>query len=442
WFPGGRDNWYITQYIVEGFGHLKKMGVDIKGGDAQEMIQRAVPYIDHEMIKWYDELKKLANQGKLKLEDHNTGPLQVHYIYTRSFFPEIKHTADLDEVINYVKSQCEKYWLQHGIYDQGLIALGFFRSAPNNSLSKEILASLRERTIVDEELGRYWKQIPGFYWYEAPVELQSLMIELYQDMKVPQAEIDELRVWLLKQKQTTRWKSTKATSAAIYALLIHPDTWLSSGGIVEVKLGNTTVISKTSNAEAGTGYVKESWKGDEIKNNWSTITVNNPNNHIAWGAVYWQYWEDIDKVKSTVDNNPLKVSRSLLITRQTDRGEMTNIAQGRDLKVGDKLIVRLVIETDRPMEFVHLKDMRASGFEPMDVISGYRWNSGLGYYQSTKDLATHFFIDYLPRGKFVIEYPVTVAQAGSYSEGLASLQCMYAPEFNDHSQGSRVKAKN
>jgi hypothetical protein len=110
------------------------------------------------------------------------------------------------------------------------------------------------------------------------------------------------------------------------------------------------------------------------------------------------------------------------------------------LNVGDKLIVRLTIETDRPMDYVHLKDMRASGFEPMDVISGYNWSGGLGYYQSTKDLATHFFIDRLPRGKFIIEYPVTVAQAGSYSEGLAMLQCMYAPEFSDHSSGSRVSA--
>ncbi len=440
WFPEGIDNWYITQYIVEGFGHLKKMGVSIPSGDNPDIVQRAVPYLDGKMIQWYDELKRLAQEGKLKMEDHQIGSIQVHYLYTRSFFPQISHVAKLDEIMTYLKTQSEKYWLQHGIYDQGLIALGFYRSSPNNNLSKEILASLRERTIVDDELGRYWKMTPGFYWYEAPVELQSLMIELYQDMKVPQAEIDELRVWLLKQKQTTRWKSTKATTSAIYALLIHPDTWLESKGIVEVKLGNKEIMGQSTAAEAGTGYVKETWDGDEIKDNWSSITVINPNNHIAWGAAYWQYWEDIDKVKNQVDQNPLKITRALLISNDGDRGPVTSMAVNRSLKVGDKLIVRLIIETDRAMEFVHLKDLRASGFEPMDVISGYRWSNGISYYQSTKDLATHFFIDYLPRGKYVIEYPVTVAQAGSYSEGLASLQCMYAPEFVSHSEGSRVKA--
>jgi hypothetical protein len=250
--------------------------------------------------------------------------------------------------------------------------------------------------------------------------------------------VDELRVWLLKQKQTTRWKSTKATAAAIYALLIHPDTWLTSSGIVEVKLGGQSVINSSSEAQAGSGYVKKTWSGKEIKPSWSTIDVSNPNNHIAWGSAYWQFWEDIDKVKSTVDNNPLKVTRSLLISQNSDRGEQTVIANGRQLHVGDKLIVRLTVETDRAMDYVHLKDLRASGFEPMDVISRLSlgwWSRILSKY---KDLATHFFIDRLPRGKFIIEYPVTVAQAGAYSEGLATLQCMYAPEFNDHSAGSRV----
>jgi hypothetical protein len=259
-------------------------------------------------------------------------------------------------------------------------------------ISKTILASLRERTILHEELGRYWKMSSGYHWNEAPVELQSLMIELYQDMKVPQAEVDELRVWLLKQKQTTQWKTTKATASAIYALLIHPDTWLQSVGVVQVKLGTQVVIGKSSESEAGTGYVKKSWQGNEIKKEWSSITVANPNSHIAWGGAYWQYWEDIDLVKSSVENNPLKISRSLLISKTKDRGAETTIASARELHVGDRLIVRLTIETDRAMEFVHLKALRASGFEPVDVLSGYRWG-GLSYYQSTKDLATHFFID-------------------------------------------------
>lgn len=439
WFPGGTDHWYITQYIIEGFGHLRKLGATNFAGNERNIVERAIPYLDNQMLEWYADLKRRADNGKLKLEDHHITSIHTHYLYTRSFYASFDRSNELNEVINYVKSQAEKYWLQHGMYDQGMIALGMNRMFAGNALSKEILASLRERTIFHEELGRYWKLTPGFYWNEAPVEIQSLMVELFQDMKVAQAETDELRVWLLKQKQTTRWQSTKATAAAIYALLIHPDSWLDSEGIVEVKIGNSLLANE--NSEPGTGYIKRSWPAEEIKNNWSEIKVNNPNNHIAWGAAYWQYWEDIDKVREHDEFNPLQVSRQLLITQQTDRGEVTTEAVTRKLKVGDKLVVRLIIESDRTMEFIHLKDLRASGFEPMDVISGYRWNNGIGYYQSTKDLATHFFIDYLPRGKYIIEYPVTVAQEGAFSEGMATLQCMYAPEFSDHSEGRRVAAR-
>lgn len=438
WFPGGDDNWYITQYIVEGFGHLQKLGVVLPSQVPDEMIRNAVSFIDRQMIRWYDELLRLSKNQRVDINAHQIGPMQIHYLYTRSFYPNIQRSEKLEPVINYVRQQCEKYWLQHGIYEQGLIALGIHRMAPGNTLSADILASLRERAIVHEELGRYWKVLPGFYWYQAPVELQSLLIELFEDMNVAQSEVDEMRVWLLKNKQTNRWRSTKATSAAIYALLIHPDTWLDPKGIVEVKLGNETVFGANTATEAGTGYVKKSWNANEIKDNWSTITVRNPNNTIAWGAVYWQYWEDIDNVKSPVEENPLQVTRQLLKVRETDRGEVTEEVIGDRVQVGDKLIVRLIVESDRAMEFIHLKDLRASGFEPVDVISAFRWGGGIGYYQSTRDLATHFFIDYLPRGKFIIEYPVTVAQAGGYSEGLSMLQCMYAPEFSDHSEGSRI----
>ena len=207
-----------------------------------------------------------------------------------------------------------------------------------------------------------------------------------------------------------------------------------------MSLGGKQVIDDDTQGEAGSGYVKQTWNGSDFDQSWSTINVSNPNNHIAWGSVYWQYWEDLDKVKSGQEDNPLQVTRELLTVQETQTGEVTSPANYNQLKVGDKVIVRLVIETDRAMEFVHLKDLRASGFEPTDVLSGYRWGSGLGYYQSTRDLATHFFIDYLPRGKYVVEYPVTVAQAGAYSDGLATLQCMYAPEFSGHTEGNRIVA--
>jgi len=312
---------------------------------------------------------------------------------------------------------------------------------PLDALATTITASLRERAVRHDELGRYWKTPAGYYWQDAPIERQSLMIELFQEMKVPQAEIDEYRVWLLKQKQTRQWPSTKSTASAIYALLIHPDAWLRSVGQVTVTLGKDDVMKADDLGQAGSGYVKKQWAGDAVRPDWHTITAENPNAHIAWGAAYWQYWEDIDKVKSAGDPNALKVTRQILKVVPGGRGSQAVVPPGGAFAVGDRLMVRITIETDRMMEFVHIKDLRASGVEPLETLSGYRCSGGLGHYQSTRDLATHFFIERLTRGKYVLEYEVFAAQAGQYSAGLTTAQCMYAPEFADHTGGIQLTVR-
>jgi hypothetical protein len=94
---------------------------------------------------------------------------------------------------------------------------------------------------------------------------------------------------------------------------------------------------------------------------------------------------------------------------------------------------------DRDLDFVHVKDLRAAGLEPMDVLSGYRWGGGLGWYQSTRDVATHFFFDRLPKGNHVLEYRLRAFSAGDFSAAPCFLQSMYAPEFTAHSAGNRLR---
>ncbi|MCK7532284.1 MAG: hypothetical protein MZV63_15260 [Marinilabiliales bacterium] len=102
---------------------------------------------------------------------------------------------------------------------------------------------------------------------------------------------------------------------------------------------------------------------------------------------------------------------------------------------GDRIKVRIELRVDRNMEFVHMKDMRASGFEPENVFSQYKWQDGLGYYEATKDAATNFFFDWLPKGTYVFEYALRVTHTGNFSNGITTIQCMYAPEFTSHSEG-------
>ncbi len=436
WFPGGRESWYITQHIAAGFGHLDKLGAISAQNDPRtaDMWTKALQFCDGEVERQYRELELAVQKGQTKWEDDHLDGLVIHYLYARSF-------AGLDRgnnVVQYYLGQAEKYWLGKGLYQEGMLALALQR-AGRPEAAQRIVASLRERATLKEELGMYWPFDWGMYWYQLPVETQALMVEVFDEVAKDPKAVEELRIWLLKNKQTNRWESTKATAEAVYALLLHGDNWLNNTKPVQVSLGGKTL--KPAEYEPGTGYFKESWKGAEVKSSWSTIKVDNPNSNLVWGAAYWQYFEDLDKIKS-FKKTPLTIVKQLFREDNTPTGPvLTAIPEGSRLKPGDKLKVRIEIRVDRAMEFVHLKDMRASGFEPVNVLSGYRWQDGLGYYESTKDLATHFFIDYLPRGTFVFEYPLVVSHRGDFSNGITTLQCMYAPEFTSHSQGIRVRVE-
>lgn len=444
WFPDGRDSWHITQHIVSGFGHLKQLGAfdAEKDQEAAQMLDRAIGYCDAKLAEQYHQLELLVKSGKASWDDDHLDGMAIHYLYARSFFQPISDPqqggAKPGREHSYYLSQAEKYWLNKGLYQEGMLALALHRSGRPDA-AQRIVASLRERALVKEELGMFWPVDWGFYWYQLPVETQALMVEVFDEVAQDRKAVEELRIWLLKNKQTNRWESTKATAEAVYALLLHGDNWLQNTKPVQVSLGGKTL--KPSEYEPGTGYFKQNWSGAEVKNSWSNIKVENPNSNVVWGAAYWQYFEDLDKIKD-FQKTPLTIVKQLFKEENSPTGPVLKpVAEGQTLQRGDKIKVRIEIRVDRAMEYVHLKDMRAAGFEPVNVLSGYRWQDGLGYYESTKDLATHFFIDYLPRGTFVFEYPLFVSHKGDMSNGVTTMQCMYAPEFTSHSKGVRVKVE-
>ena len=441
WFPGGRGDWYITQYLVEGFGHLQQLGAFDTQKDQMSlpMLDKALRFCDAKVIGQYNELEKLAMAGKAKWEDDHLDGMIIHYLYARSFFKNDQPGKEQ----TYYLDQAGKYWLGKGLYQEGLLALALHRAGRQTEAAK-IVASLRERATMKEELGMYWPNNWGYYWYQLPVETQALMVEVFSEVAQDQKAVEELRIWLLKNKQTNRWESTKATAEAVYALLLGTGqptaaNWLNNTKTVQVSLGGQTL--KPNEVEAGTGYFKQAWEGPKVQKSWSDIKVENPNSNIVWGAAYWQYFEDLDKIKN-FQKTPLTIVKQLYKEVNSPTGPvLTALAEGAKLKPGDRLKVRIEIRVDRAMEYVHLKDMRAAGFEPTNVLSQYKWQDGLGYYESTKDLATHFFIDYLPKGTFVFEYPLVVSLRGDMSNGVTTIQCMYAPEFTSHSLGIRVRVE-
>jgi uncharacterized protein YfaS (alpha-2-macroglobulin family) len=303
---------------------------------------------------------------------------------------------------------------------------------------RAIMKSLKERSVSDEELGMFWRdQELSWWWYRAPIEAQATMIEAFAEVAEDTQAVEDCKVWLLKQKQTQDWKTTKATADAIYGLLLRGDKLLSSDALVEVALGGETI--KPAQVEAGTGFYEQKFVRNEIRPAMGQITVKKVDDGVSWGSVHWQYLEDMAKV-TPHEGTPLQLKKMLFVKEMTAKGQVLKPATG-PLSVGDELVVRIELRTDRDMEYVHLKDQRGSGTEPVNVLSRYKYQDGLGYYESTRDTASHFFIDYLPKGTYVFEYSTRVQLKGSYQTGIAEIQCMYAPEFNSHSESFNLEVR-
>jgi len=332
-----------------------------------------------------------------------------------------------------------------------------------------IMKSIKERSVSTEEMGMFWRETElSWWWYRAPIETQALMIEAFNEVAHDATAVEDCKVWLLKQKQTRDWKTTKATADAVYALLLRGRELLASDALVQVSLGGKLVTPSSkdgdglhhslspsdgeragvrgpagkptaSTIEPGTGFYEVRFAPADIKPKLGEITVKKLDPGVAWGSVHWQYLEDMAKV-TPYAGTPLKLKKALFTKKVTNRGPVLEPAAG-SLHVGDELVVRIELRVDRDMEYVHLKDQRGSGTEPVNVLSQYKYQDGLAYYESTRDTASHFFIDYLPKGTYVFEYSTRVQLRGQYQTGVAEIQCLYAPEFNSHSESIPLVVK-
>ncbi|WP_419802677.1 alpha-2-macroglobulin family protein [Mucilaginibacter sp.] len=434
WFTGLHSDRYITQYILAGIGQLyNAKAVGLQNQTLKNISDKALNYLDQELVKPRDAVFI----GK-KLVPDNLSSIEIHGWYARSYFAEKPMSDALKAAWKKYQQKANTTWTQRSVYEKGLIALTFqhFKLVKE---AQQIVKSLIETSQQSEEMGMYWpKNQLGYFWYQNPVETQSLLIELFAEAGKSK-EAEEMKIWLLRNKQTNNWKTTTATAQACYALLLHGENWLQPKGKTMLFLGgkNLQELKPEIKADAGTGYFKTSWNENQIKPELGKIEVKNGSNVISWGAIYWQYLEKLDKISSA--KNSISLERKYFIRSKNNAGEvLIAVDKNHHPKVGDLLKIVVYLKTDRDFEYVHLKDMRPAGTEPVDVLSAYKYQDGLQYYQVTKDVATNFFISYLSKGNYVFEYGLRVAQPGNFSTGISSVQSMYAPEFGAHSEGKRI----
>jgi uncharacterized protein YfaS (alpha-2-macroglobulin family) len=430
WFPGGRGNEFISLYIATGFGRLRNLGVAVD----MDMATQAWAGLDAWLTRMHQQIMRLP-----KPNDNHLSQTIALYLYGRSFFLKERPIApEYRAAFDYFIGQGKAFWLKLGDRQpQAQLALGLHRFGEKDA-AQAIMKSIRERSKNSEEMGMYWRDTEmSQWWYRAPIETQAMMIEAFAEVANDAQAVEDCKVWLLKQKQTQDWKTTKATADAVYALLLRGENLLKSEALVEVTLGDTVI--QPEKTEAGTGFYEQRFIRGEVRPIFGNVQLKKTDEGVAWGSLHWQYLEDISKVTPHTDN-PLKLKKTLWLRKDTKKGRVIEPIQG-EIDVGDEIVVRVELRSDRDMEYVHLKDGRGSGTEPVNVLSRYRYQDGLGYYETTRDVASHFFIDYLPKGTYVFEYSVRAVHKGKYQTGMAEIQCMYAPEFNSHSESLPLEVK-
>ncbi|MEC9080490.1 MAG: alpha-2-macroglobulin family protein, partial [Verrucomicrobiota bacterium] len=431
WMPGGRSNDYITLYVTIGFARLRHLGIE----DVNiSLAVKALSRLDNWIQKRYDLINR---QGDL--DKNNLNHTIALYLYCRSFYLKDKPLPAANKTaFEYFAGQGKKHWLTlDNRQSKAHVGIALHRLSDTETPA-DIVKSILEHSVTNEELGMFWRDTEqSWWWYRAPIETQAMMIEMFNEITQNKEAVRDCQVWLIKQKQTQAWKTTKATADAVYSILLGGDNLLASTKLVDVSLGGKKV--EPEKVEAGTGFYQQKFGRGEISSALGQVQMTKHDTGVAWGSIHWQYLEDMSKVtphKAT----PLRLAKEIYIRENKKTGEVLN-PLNRDLKPGDELVVRLILRTDRDMEFVHLNDQRGSGTEPINVLSRYKYQDGLAYYESTRDASSHFFIDYLPKGTYVFEYPVKVFHRGRYQTGIANIQSMYAPEFNSHSASHWLKVR-
>ena len=437
WFPGGGKDKTISGHILAGFGKLDKMLKGQSGeyftNEVNRVIRNTVDYLDKE---YKEQLAKNQKENKeLDLNDYSS------YFYYRSFWTKKEIPAELKKILPTLANTYTKDFKEYSLYHQVMIATLLQRYGYHD-FAKKCIADLKKTSRKFEENGMYWENnYSGWYWYQAPIETQAMLIEAFSEITPEDtASVEEMKVWLLKNKQTEGWGTTKSTTEAVYALLNYGKSWLDAEKGITMKLGNETIFpahdeSKTSEA----GFFKKSYYWKDITPEKGKLEIQKNSPGVAWGGMYRLYYENMDKVMANNSSNVSIEKKLFLKMFDGKESKLKEVTSETPIKLGDLVVVRIVIHTDKNMQYIHLKDMRASGFEPVNVLSTYKWQNGVGYYESTKDAATHFFFNDLPKGTYVFEYEVKANNAGEFSNGITSFQNMYAPAMGAHSEGMRVK---
>lgn len=433
WQAGYPSSYYVSLYLLKNLGKLnawlKNNVKDYQTTDQKTIVSKLVQYVDKEMERYYTKPKDVL------WSNFNLDYLDTRNYWEKEYPLKAKGNALKTAIKQDAKNAKFSDFSFFGLHRVAILLSDYGLK----DTSDKFMKYLKETSVESNNQGVYWKQnLNDWGWFNSKIVNHAGAMEAWNKLK-PQDEkfIEEMKIWLITQKEVNSWGTSRGTTEVIFTILNSGKSWTSHESDKATIIWGGKELKPQTEA---TGYVKSTIISDVVDKNLGSVTVTKPGAGVVQGGLFWQYYEDLDKIKSS--ETYLSITKELYKKVKTENGEqLQKISTETPLKVGDKVTVRMILNTERTMEFIHIKDMRAAGFEPLNVLSGYQWKNNLGYYQSTKDASTNFYIQYMPKGQYVFEYDVIANASGKFSNGITTLQNYYAPQMNAHTKGSNVVIK-
>ena len=420
WFryPGCRSSYYTTHEVLELVGEIQHLGYLKGNSQVDQMMNRALKYYDTETLRQYKERKDKKDYSGFS-----------QFVYVRSLFPTVKMDREVQSLFDNALKQMSKDWSKGlSLGEKAFYALTLNRNG-KQQVARDITESIRQFAITKPALGTYWDNLQVGWRYFDKVAVTSTILQALNECDPRQDEIDNVRKWMLLMKQTNDWGSSSLAADAVYSLLSTGSQWLERNEPARITIGGEPL--EIDKLDAYLGYFRKTIAAQPG----AEVSIERSGNSPAWGAVYCQFQSPMTDIRQ-VAIDELSITKDYSIV-----GTDGKLTAASEFHVGDRVRVRTVIKCNRDLDFVTVVDERASCFEPVDKFSGYRSADHTWYYHETKDAQTRLFFSDLQKGTHVITYDVYVTQAGTFSAGIASAQCQYAPQIAAHSAGQRLMVR-
>ena len=404
WY-GGSSDLYTTQTWLKGMGEFLDKGMIKAQGKTFNILKDAIDYLDNSFMK-YEELT-------------------YNYLYTRSLYEKLFPVSKAIETRR--AELLAKPWHDLSLFDKIKLGISAYNLGKKD-LSKDLVKDIKS-IIGNIDSFEIFQEYPYYY---NKIELYAQLIELLFKVNKTDPWITDIKTYLLKNKQGNAWGSTKTTTQVLYALFFYNEEKVTAKNQdLSIEIGQEKIAKTDFDKLSKQGRLNKIFT--KVNPDFTTVKISNNNIEPINGNLVWRYFEDFDKV-SNEENAEIK--KTLFIRKSGDKFEELN--ENNPIKVGDLVRVRLEIKVKSPLGYVQVKDMRAAGFEPIDVLSK-RENSGkLSYYKAVSDASMNFFIDNLQQGTYVLEYYLRATYKGNYNNGVTSVESMYAPEKTAYSKAIRL----